>query len=84
MKSSTEQKTEIITKDTSISEILEKFPEAKEILMEYGLMCVGCPFASRETLETGLKIHGFEHKLKMVFWDLNRVAGKGNSSFNHF
>jgi len=59
MKSSTEQKTEIITKDTLISEILEKFPEAAEILMEYGLMCVNCPLAGEHSLEAIKNIYGF-------------------------
>jgi len=59
MKSSTEQKTEIITKDTLISEILEKSPKAAEILMEYGLMCVGCPLAGKHSLEEIKNIYGF-------------------------
>lgn len=31
-----------VTKDTYLSELLEKKPEAAYILMSYGMACVGC------------------------------------------
>ncbi len=79
MKSSTEKKTEIITKDTLISEILEKYPEAAEILIGYGLMCVGCPAAAIETIEQGALGHGLTKKsVKMILKDLNKIIKNEN------
>jgi len=69
-----EQKTEIITKHTSISEIIEKFPEAAEILMEYGLMCVGCPLAGKHSLEAIKNIYGFsERDIEEILIKINKL-----------
>ena len=51
-----------ITKKTKLSEILEKNPDAAEILFESGMMCVGCPMAMQETLEQGCIAHEFDNK----------------------
>lgn len=47
-----------ITKNTKLSEILKKYPETHMFLFEKGLHCIGCPFASEETLEQGALSHG--------------------------
>ncbi len=75
MKSSTKQKKEIITKDTLISEILEKFPEAAEdILMEYGLMCIGCPFAGKHNIGAIKDIYGFnDEDIKEILIRINNI-----------
>ena len=67
-------RTEKITKKTLINEIIEKHPEVTEILMDYGLNCVGCHFSNHDTLETGLKIHGLDHEMKMILRDINKVV----------
>lgn len=51
-----------ITKDTKMSELLEKKPEAGEILFDAGMMCVGCGMAMMESLEDGCKAHGMSKK----------------------
>ncbi len=67
-----------ITKKTLINELIEKNPEVTEILMDYGLNCVGCHFSSHDTLETGLKIHGLDHEMEMILRDINKVVDKKN------
>jgi len=48
-----------ITKETMISEIVEKYPEIAEILtMDYGFHCMGCFGADMETIEQGAAVHG--------------------------
>ena len=47
-----------INKKMTFSEILEKHPEAVEILMNKGMHCCGCPMAQMESLEDGCKAHG--------------------------
>ena len=52
----------IVTKDMLIGDILRK-DEGRgiaEILMRSGMHCVGCPSASRETLEQAGGVHGID------------------------
>jgi hybrid cluster-associated redox disulfide protein len=46
-----------ITRDMNTKEMLDRYPEAKELLEEYGMMCTGCMYAGSETLEEALAIH---------------------------
>ena len=59
MKTETKQ---IVTKDMTIGDILKNYPEAVEIMLSYGLHCVGCQVQFHETLEGGCLGHGFEEK----------------------
>ncbi|WP_055669915.1 DUF1858 domain-containing protein [Desnuesiella massiliensis] len=49
-----------ITKDMTIGEIVRDYPESIEILMSFGMGCVGCPASQMETLEEAAMVHGFE------------------------
>lgn len=59
----------MFNKDSIIADIIKEKPEAVEILMEFGMGCVGCPSAQMETLEQACFIHGLE---------LNEVLAKIN------
>jgi hybrid cluster-associated redox disulfide protein len=41
-----------------IMEVVEKYPQTLEILMESGLHCIGCQLSAYDTLETGCALHG--------------------------
>jgi hybrid cluster-associated redox disulfide protein len=47
-----------ITKKIKFSELIEKYPESIEILLDNGMHCFGCAMASFETLEQGCIAHG--------------------------
>jgi hybrid cluster-associated redox disulfide protein len=47
-----------ITKEMTMGEIIEKVPEAADVMLSYGLHCVGCFISSYETLEEGSLGHG--------------------------
>jgi hybrid cluster-associated redox disulfide protein len=47
-----------VTKEMNLGEVIFKYPEASEILTDYGLHCVGCFASSFDTIEQGAKIHG--------------------------
>ncbi|MBK5241169.1 DUF1858 domain-containing protein [Clostridium sp.] len=47
-----------ITKDMTIGEVVRQFPDSVEILMGFGMGCVGCPSAQAETLEEAAMVHG--------------------------
>ena len=49
-----------ITKETTIGEIVEKYPQVVETLMSFGVHCVGCHVSPFESLEGGFKGHGMD------------------------
>ena len=49
-----------ITKETTIGEIVEKYPQAVETLMSFGVHCIGCHVSPFESLEMGFKGHGLD------------------------
>tara|TARA_Y100000034_G_scaffold134385_1_gene202639 strand:- start:41 stop:562 length:522 start_codon:yes stop_codon:yes gene_type:complete len=51
-----------VTKDMTIGDIIKNHPEAVEVMLSYGLHCVGCQVQFHETLEGGCLGHGFEEK----------------------
>ncbi|CEN80181.1 DUF1858 domain-containing protein [Paraclostridium sordellii] len=60
----------MITKDTIIADIIKMRPDAAEILMSYGMGCIGCPSAQMEKLDQACEIHGL---------DLEEVLNKLNN-----
>lgn len=59
-----------ISRDTLISETLRLNPKAAEILMRYGMGCLGCPSAQMESLEQAAEIHGID--LEKLLAELNK------------
>lgn len=41
----------MITKDMTVGEIVNTYPKAAEILMSFGMGCLGCPSATMESLQ---------------------------------
>lgn len=48
----------MITKDLTVGEILRIKEDAAQILMSFGMGCVGCPSSQAETIEDASKVHG--------------------------
>jgi len=49
-----------ITKDMTIGEVVRKYPECIETLINFGMGCIGCPSAQAETLEEASMVHGMD------------------------
>ncbi len=49
-----------VTKDMTIGEVIRANPKAAQILMSFGMGCVGCPSAQAETLEEASQVHGMD------------------------
>lgn len=49
-----------VTKDMSILDIVQQYPQSLEVFAKYGLGCIGCAAARFENLEAGAKVHGFD------------------------
>ncbi len=47
-----------ITKDMTISEVLQKDMDSAMVFFEAGMHCVGCPSAAGETIEEASEVHG--------------------------
>ena len=65
-----------ITKDTIIGDIVNKNPELGSIFVKHGMGCVGCAFASQETIEQGSNSHGLN--AESLLKDLNKKSEVNN------
>lgn len=65
----------LITENTLLSDVLEKYPEIGVVLTGYGLHCVGCHFSSIDTIKSGAKIHGLsDEEIEFMLKDVNTTA----------
>lgn len=66
-----------ISKDTTIGELLNVYPEAAPILMEIGMHCLGCPSAQGESLAEAAMVHGIDSDLLVEKINVSmQAAGK--------
>lgn len=54
----TKSRIEKVTKKMSFSELIDKYPDSIEVLLDSGMHCFGCAMASFETIEQGCIAHG--------------------------
>ncbi|WP_157151069.1 DUF1858 domain-containing protein [Brachyspira sp. SAP_772] len=67
----------MINKTMSIGEIIQIFPDSVEIMMSYGLHCVGCHVANWESLEEGCRGHGMDDaKIDNLVKEINERCSK--------
>lgn len=50
----------VVTKDTLLSELIEKDEAIEEILVGFGLSCCSCPMHAYDTLQDAADIHGVD------------------------
>lgn len=63
-----------VTKEMSIIDIVQNYPETMEVFARYGLGCIGCAAARFENLEAGARVHGIDPD-KLVA-DINAAISK--------
>jgi hybrid cluster-associated redox disulfide protein len=63
-----------ITKDMSIIETVQKFPDTAEIFLKHGMGCLGCAAARFENIEQGALAHGID--VTALINDLNKAVTK--------
>ena len=49
-----------ITKDMSIIEVVQKYPDTAMVFMYAGMGCIGCAAAHFENIEQGAMAHGID------------------------
>ena len=62
-----------ITKDMSILEVVQKYPETVDVFVNAGMGCLGCAAAHFENIEQGAMAHGID--VDQLVKDLNTVVG---------
>ena len=66
---------QLISRDSTIGDVVQKYPEAVDTLMSFGVHCVGCSVSEYETLEEGFSGHGMsEEEITEAIQKLNEVV----------
>lgn len=60
-----------ITKEMSITEIVQKYPQTIEVLMQNGMGCLGCAAARFENIAQGASAHGID--VDQLIIELNKA-----------
>lgn len=67
-----------LTKEANLGEVVFKYPEIAEVLIDYGLHCVGCAISGFDTIEQGAKIHGMtDDEVQEMIDRINEVINFG-------
>lgn len=66
----------IVQKDMLLGEVVAKYPAAAEIMLGYGLHCVGCFANAFDTVEVGAKVHGMTNE------QVEEMVGKINAAIS--
>ncbi len=67
----------MITKNSTIGEVIDACPAAVDVLLRNGIHCIGCSARQFETIEHGLKVHGFNDKeIEKIVAQLNKISLK--------
>lgn len=61
----------MITKDMSITEVVQKHPETIEVFRRHGMGCLGCAAAHFENIGQGAIGHGID--IDALIADLNKA-----------
>ena len=62
-----------ITKDMSILEVVQKYPDTVDVFVNAVMGCLGCAAAHFENIEQGAMAHGID--VDQLVKDLNTVVG---------
>ncbi len=49
-----------ITKDMTIEEVVQQFPETVQVFSRHGVGCLGCSGAQHDNIEQGAVLHGLD------------------------
>ncbi len=72
----TQQETsQLITRDTTVGDAVQKYPQVASVFQSYGLHCVGCGAAYWETVGDGAAGHGMDDEtIDQMIRDANVIA----------
>ena len=67
-----------ITKDMSIIDIVQQYPDTVDILMNAGMGCLGCAASHFENIEQGAMAHGID--IDALIEELNATIGEKSAA----
>ena len=67
-----------ITKDMSIVENVQTYPDTVEVLMNAGMGCLGCAASHFENIEQGAMAHGID--IDALIAELNATIGEKSAA----
>ena len=63
----------MITKETTIGEVMQMHPDSADIMLNYGLHCIGCHVNPYESIEDGAKSHSMDDStIQKIISDINK------------
>ncbi|MGQ9681548.1 MAG: DUF1858 domain-containing protein [Anaerolineae bacterium] len=65
---------ETITREMTIAEVVQKYPQTIPVFLAHGLMCFGCAVARFENIEQGATAHGIQ--VEPLMRDLNAAVSE--------
>ena len=71
-----EQQNQKVTGDMTIGDVVKKYPAAAEVMLSYGLHCIGCHVNPYETIEQGCTAHGMTSEV------IAEMLGKVNAAIS--
>lgn len=60
-----------VEKETLIKDIIKMGQEAVQVLMDFGMGCIGCPSSQAESIEQAAAVHGID--VEKLLERLNQV-----------
>lgn len=63
-----------ITKEMSIVDVVQKYPQTVQVFRNYGMGCLGCAAARFENIEQGASAHGIDATALVA--DLNKAVSE--------
>lgn len=67
-----------VTKDSNLGDLVKSYPQAAQVLLDYGLHCVGCFANAFDTIEMGARVHG------MTDDEVEEMIGKVNETIKEY
>jgi len=65
----------LVTPRMSIAEAVCKYPKTAEVMMRYGMHCIGCQVAAMESISQGAAAHGLNKaQVAKMLKEMNAVA----------
>lgn len=62
-----------VEKETLIKDVVGIGPEAAQMLMDFGMGCIGCPASQAESIEEASMVHGID--VEELLKSLNSIKG---------
>ena len=70
-----EKENKKLNRTSNLGETVQEYPETVEVLLDWGLHCVGCMAAVFDTIEEGAKVHGLtDSEIDELIERLNEVV----------